>query len=121
VAVARSVGGHPCVATAWFAHHDVTVERVLTDNAKVYRIGSSWAAACAEPASSAGSPAHTARGRTGRPSGFNRTLLDEFAHAQAWLSDTDRLAALDNWVHAYNTRPAHSAIGGHPPITRLAS
>jgi hypothetical protein len=55
-------------ATAWFAHHDVTVERVLTDNAKVYRIGS-WAAAYAEPASSTGSSAHTARGQTGRPSG----------------------------------------------------
>ncbi|NWJ75034.1 transposase (plasmid) [Pseudonocardia alni] len=36
------------------------------------------------------------------------------------MSDTDRLAALDDWVHAYNTRRAHSAIGGYPPIARLA-
>jgi transposase InsO family protein len=40
--------------------------------------------------------------------------------ARPWLSNTDRLAALDDWVHAYNTRQAHSAIGGYPPIARLA-
>jgi transposase InsO family protein len=48
-------------------------------------------------------------------------LQDEFAYARPWLSNTDRLAALDSWVHAYNTRRAHSAIGGRPPISRLAS
>ncbi|WP_285596449.1 integrase core domain-containing protein, partial [Actinomycetospora sp. NBRC 106378] len=31
-----------------------------------------------------------------------------------------RLAALDTWVHDYNTRRAHSALGGQPPNTRLA-
>jgi transposase InsO family protein len=45
----------------------------------------------------------------------------EFAYAQPWLPNPDRLAALDSWVHAYNTRRAHSALGGQPPITRLDS
>ncbi len=40
--------------------------------------------------------------------------------ARPWLSNTDRLAALDSWVTDYNTRRAHSALGGRPPITRLA-
>ena len=39
--------------------------------------------------------------------------------ARPWLSNTDRLAALGDWVHAYDTRQAHSAIGGYPPIARL--
>ncbi|MCE6994573.1 integrase core domain-containing protein, partial [Saccharothrix sp. S26] len=32
-----------------------------------------------------------------------------------------RLAALPYWVQDYNTRRAHSAIGGQPPITRLTA
>jgi transposase InsO family protein len=107
-------------ATAWFAHHDVTVERVLTDNAKVYRIGSSWAAACAELGIKRRFTRPHCPWTNGKAERFNRTLLEEFAYAQPWLANTDRLAALDSWGHAYNTRRAHSAIGGHPPITRLA-
>jgi transposase len=66
------------------------------------------------------------RGRKvhGRPIGhdfLHVAVDDEFAYARPWTSNTDRLAALDTWVHAYNTRRAHSAIGGRPPITRLAS
>ena len=30
-------------------------------------------------------------------------------------------AALPDWVNHYNTRRAHSALGGRPPITRLAA
>ncbi|GAA4544644.1 IS481 family transposase [Pseudonocardia xishanensis] len=108
-------------ATAWFAGHGVSVERVLTDNAKVYRIGRNWAQTCVE----LGIRRRFTRPRcpwtNGKAERLNRTLQDEFAYAQPWLSNTDRLAALDSWVHAYNTRRAHSALGGHPPITRLAS
>jgi len=45
----------------------------------------------------------------------------EFAYAQAWLSNVDRLTALDGWVIDYNTRRAHSALGGQPPLSRLVS
>jgi transposase InsO family protein len=55
----------------------------------------------------------------GKAERFNRTLRTEFAYACAWLSNTDRLAALDGWVSDYNTRRAHTALGGQPPITRL--
>jgi len=57
----------------------------------------------------------------GKAERFNRTLLAEFAYAQPWLSNTQRLAALDSWVQHYNTRRANSALGGRPPITRLAN
>jgi transposase InsO family protein len=108
-------------ATAWFARYGVTVERVLTDNAKVYRIGRNWTATCAELDIRRRFTRPHCPWTNGKAERFNRTLLDEFAYAHPWLSNTDRLAALDSWVHTYNTRRAHSAIGGHPPITRLAS
>jgi transposase InsO family protein len=108
-------------AVAWFAHHGVTVQRVLTDNARVYRVGRGWAQACIELGIRRRFTRPHCPWTNGKAERFNRTLQDEFAYARPWLSNTDRLAALDSWVHAYNTRRAHSAIGGHPPITRLAN
>jgi transposase InsO family protein len=98
----------------------VTVERVLTDNARVYRVGRCWAAACVELGIRRRFTRPRCSWTNGKAERFNRTLQDEFAYAQGWLSNTERLGALGSWVHAYNTRRAHSAIGGHPPISRLA-
>ncbi|MBN9797440.1 IS481 family transposase [Pseudonocardia sp. UM4_GMWB1] len=108
-------------ATAWFADHGVTLARVLTDNARVYRAGRGWTQACIDLGISRRFTRPHCPWTNGKAERFNRTLLDEFAYARPWLSNTDRLAALDDWVHAYNTQRAHSAIGGHPPITRLTN
>jgi transposase len=70
-------------AAAWFAGHGVIVRRVLTDNAKSYRIGQAW--------------------------------------VTAWTSNDQRTAALDSWLQHYNTARSHSALGGRPPISRLAA
>ena len=40
---------------------------------------------------------------------------------QPFTSNTDRAAALDPWLDHYNTRRAHTALGGHPPISRAPS
>jgi transposase InsO family protein len=106
-------------ATAWFTDHGVTVERVLTDNAKVYRIGHHWRTACTDLDIGRRFTRPGCPWTNGKAERFNRTLLTEYAYAQPWLSNTDRLAALDSWVTDYNTRRAHSALGGHPPISRL--
>jgi transposase InsO family protein len=106
-------------ACAWFAGHDVTVERVLTDNAKVYRIGRHWAAACVELRIGRRFTRPGCPWTNGKAERFNRTLQTEFAYARAWLSNAERLTALDTWVLDYNTRRAHSALGGQPPISRL--
>jgi transposase InsO family protein len=99
----------------------VTLARVLTDNARVYRAGRGWTQACTDLGISRRSTRPHCPWTNGKAERFNRTLLDEFAYARPWLFNTDRLAALDDWVHAYNTQRAHSAIGGHPPITRLTN
>jgi transposase InsO family protein len=108
-------------ACAWFAAHDVRVERVLTDNAKVYRIGRGWAAACTELGIRRRFTRPGCPWTNGKAERFNRTLQTEFAYAHPWLSNNDRLTALDGWVHDYNTRRAHSALGGRPPISRLTA
>ena len=106
-------------AVAWFDVHDVHIERVLTDNAKVYRIGSHWVATCVELNVGRRFTRPGCPWTNGKAERFNRTLLTEFAYARPWLSNTDRLAALDTWINDYNTGRAHSALGGHPPISRL--
>lgn len=108
-------------AVAWFRSRGVRVLRILTDNALVYRRGHNWRAVCIALGLRRRFTKPGCPWTNGKAERFNRTLLNEFAYARPWLSNTDRLAALDSWVDHYNTRRAHSAIGGRPPITRLAA
>ncbi len=108
-------------AVTWFRQHGVRVLRILTDNAKVYRVGGNWRAVCVALGLRRRFTKPGCPWTNGKAERLNRTLLTEFAYARPWLSNTDRLAALDSWVERYNTRRAHSALGGRPPITRLAA
>ena len=107
-------------AASWFRTRGVTVERVLTDNALAYRRGRNWAAVCVALGIRRRFIKPGCPWTNGKAERLNRTLLTEFAYAQPWTSNPARLAAMDSWVHDYNTRRAHSALGGQPPITRLA-
>lgn len=44
-----------------------------------------------------------------------RTLLDEWAYT----SDAERTAALADFLHTSNHHRCHTALGGHPPISRV--
>ena len=108
-------------AAAWFAAHDVTITRVLTDNAKSSRIGRAWITACdalgiARRFIKPGRP-----WTNGKAERFNRTLQSEWAYATAWTTNDQRTAALDSWLEHYNTARSHSALAGRPPISRLAA
>ena len=93
------------------------IRRVLTDNGSCYR---SWAFAAAL----AGSKSRHKRTRPYRPQTngkverFNRTLQEEWAYVRPYSSETERSAALDDWLHLYNHHRHHTAVGG-PPITRV--
>ena len=107
----------PCRAIEWFAARGVTVERVLSDNGACYRSGL-WRETCAE----LGVIHKRTRPYTPKTNGkverFNRTLLEEWAYVRVYLSDEERAAALDDWLHLYNHHRHHTAIGG-PPISRV--
>ncbi|PRY27781.1 IS481 family transposase [Umezawaea tangerina] len=108
-------------AVEWFHRRRVRVLRILTDNAKVYRVGTNWRAVCVALGIRRRFIKPGCPWTNGKAERFNRTLQTEFAYARAWTSNIDRLAALPAWVHDYNTRRAHSALGGRPPISRLAA
>ncbi|GAB2474014.1 hypothetical protein GCM10027265_24360 [Jatrophihabitans fulvus] len=108
-------------ALAWFAAHGITVVRVLTDNALVYRHGTEWGAVCTawqlrRRFTKPGCP-----WTNGKAERFNRTLLQEWAYARPWTSNQLRRRGLDRFLRYYTTRRGHSALGGRPPISRLAA
>ncbi|UVT25304.1 IS481 family transposase [Rhodococcus pyridinivorans] len=106
-------------AIDYFAAHGITrIERLMTDNAWAYRY--SLRTVCAE---------HGIRQRfikphcpwqNGKVERLNRTLQTEWAYRQVFTSNAERTAALAPWLEYYNTRRRHSALGGLPPISRLA-
>jgi transposase InsO family protein len=107
-------------AAAWFAAQGITrIERVLTDNARNYTVSRDFAQAI----TAIGARHKTIRPhcpwQNGKAERFNRTLQIEWAYRRIYLSNTDRAAALDPWLAFYNTQRRHTALGGHPPITRV--
>jgi transposase InsO family protein len=108
-------------AAAWFADHGVIVRRVLTDNAKSYRIGRAWITACDALGIGRRFIQPGRPWTNGKAERFNRTLQTEWAYATAWPSNDQRTAALDSWLKHYNTARSHSALGGQPPVSRLAA
>ena len=106
-------------AHAWFADHGITVERILTDNAKNYVLSTAFRDAI-------GAITHTRiqprRPQTnGKVERFNRTLLDEWAYARIYRSDTARAQALNRWLHLYNHHRSHTSLGGQAPMDTLSN
>ena len=105
-------------ARAFYADHGITVRAVLTDNGSCYR-SAAW---ITELAAHAETPRFTQRYRpqtNGKVERFNRTLLEEWAYARSYRSEAERRRRLDSWLHTYNHHRCHTALGGHPPITRV--
>ena len=109
-------------AVQWFHdQHGVTVRRVLTDNAMSYRRGNAWAAVCSALQLKRRFIKPFCPWTNGKAERFNRTLLTDWAYARPWTSNTQRTQAFDGFLDRYNTRRAHTALGGRPPISRLAA
>ncbi len=100
-------------ANTWFNQHDITIERILTDNGNGYR-SFAWRDTCTELAikHTRTKPYHPQT--NGKVERFNRTLADEWAYAKVWTSDKQRADTLDGWLHNYNHRRHHTAIHGTP-------
>lgn len=107
-------------AVAWFSERGVSVERVLSDNGSCYRSGA-WHEACADLGITVKKTRPYRPQTNGKIERFHRTLKDGWAYARFYSSETQRRAALPDWIHFYNHHRAHSAIGGKPPVTRLTN
>jgi transposase InsO family protein len=105
-------------AAAYFtAHGIIRIERVMTDNAWAYRY--SLRDTCADLNAKQIFIKPHCPWQNGKVERLNRTLQTEWAYRQIFTSNNDRAAALAPWLEYYNTQRRHSALGGHPPTSRL--
>ena len=107
-------------AVAWFALWGIRVRAVLTDNGKCYT----------SRLFAAGVAAHRLVHRrtqpyrpqtNGKAERFIRTLLHEWAYAQAFRHSRYRTAQLTHYLRFYNTERRHSALTFATPAQRLAA
>ena len=102
------------------AEHGISVEAVMTDNARNYTCSN----ALNELLITSGVDHILIRPhcpwQNGKVERYNRTLQTEWAYRTVFDSNAQRTAALAPWLEHYNTRRRHSALGGLPPINRLS-
>jgi hypothetical protein len=48
-------------------------------------------------------------------------MLDEWAYAKPYGSETERVAAFTDWLHHYNRHRGHTSLKGQPPASRVGS
>jgi transposase InsO family protein len=107
-------------AITFYKRHGITVQAVMTDNGGAY-ISTVHAIACRvlrvkhlriRP------PRPQTNGKAER---FIRTLLGGWAYGAVYRNGTERTRALDGRLWHYNHLRKHSALGHHPPITRVTN
>lgn len=102
-----------------FALAGITVERVLTDNAKNYRVSRAFL----ETAAAHGIALRNTRPyrpqTNGKAEAFNKTLQREWAYRRPYARNAERIAALPPFLDDYNFVRPHTAIGNQPPASRL--
>jgi transposase InsO family protein len=106
-------------ALAWYREQGIVVERVLTDNAKAYS-SRSWRLVCARQRVRRRFTRPYRPQTNGKAEALIKTLLREWAYRFAYPSSQHRTRALPGFIRWYNRRRPHSALGGRPPLTRVA-
>ena len=97
----------------------ITVKRVLTDNGSCYR---SHAFKDALGPDITHKRTRPYRPQTnGKVERFNRTMLEEWAYARPYTSETERVAAFPAWLHDYNHHRGHTSLKGQPPASRVTN
>jgi len=104
-------------ANDYFTSCGITVRRVLTDNGSCYR-SKAFAAALGLDVTHKRTRPYRPQ-TNGKVERFNRTLLEEWAYARPYLSETERVAAFAGWLHTYNHHRGHTALGGLSPADRV--
>jgi transposase InsO family protein len=104
-------------AARFFAEHGIQIREVISDNAFAYRHSVAFRDAVGVLGAKQRFIKPHCPWQNGKVERFNRTLQVEWAYRQPFTSNTDRAAALDPWLKHYNTQRAHTALGGHPPIS----
>jgi transposase InsO family protein len=105
-------------ALAYYRSLGLRIERVMTDNGKVFDSGL-FVRVCDQHQIKR---LHTRFYRpqtNGKAERFIQTALREWAYGRTYRHSRQRTARLPRWIHEYNWHRPHSSLAGKPPISRL--
>ena len=105
-------------ALTYYRSLGVRIERVLTDNGKVFH-SHVFGQLCRQHRIK---QLHTRAYRpqtNGKAERFIQTAMREWAYGRAYRHSRHRTARLPRWLHEYNWHRPHTSLGGLPPISRL--
>lgn len=104
------------VAASEFARAGIAIERVLTDNGWAYTHSAAYRAVL-ERLGAGHKRTRPWRPQTnGKAERFIQTLINEWAYARPYGSNSERSAALPAFVDFYNRTRPHTALGGRSPL-----
>jgi len=106
-------------ALAWFAGHEITARRLMTDNAFAYARNRSLRELLASQDIKHLLTKPYRPQTNGKVERFHQTMQREWGYGVAYRSHHHRNKALPHWLHHYNERRPHSSIGDQPPISRV--
>jgi transposase InsO family protein len=106
-------------AFAWYAEQGITIQRVLTDNAKAYH-SHRWQQACTQLNIERRYTRAYSPWTNGKAEAFIKTLLREWAYAFVYPTSQHRARALASFLRWYNRRRPHGSLAGRPPISRVS-
>ena len=115
---------HDCAAflrraVAWYAEHGLTIERVISDNAKAYH-SHLWRDTCSELAIGRRYTRPYSPWTNGKAEALIKTLLREWAYRHAYPTSSHRSRALHGYLRWYNRHRPHGSLGARPPISRVS-
>jgi len=116
---------HDCVAflrraVTWYAEQGITIERVLTDNAKAYH-SHLWRDTCAQLEIGRRYTRPYSPWTNGKAEALIKTLLREWAYRFAYPTSNHRTRALPGYLRWYNRRRPHGSLKAQPPISRVSN
>jgi transposase InsO family protein len=106
-------------AVAWYAEQGITVERVLSDNARSYH-SHRWRETCELLSIERRYTRHYSPWTNGKAEALIKTLLREWAYRFTYPTSHHRSRAPPGYLRWYNRRRPHGSLGGRPPISRVS-
>ena len=102
---------------AYYRTLGIRIERVITDNGKVFG-AHSFVAVCEQNGIKRKRTRFYRPQTNGKAERFIQTALREWAYGRSYRSSAERSAHLPRWLHSYNWHRPHTSLGGATPISR---
>ena len=101
----------------FYRGHGIEIERVLTDNGTCFK--RRWREHCDELEIAVRKTRPYRPQTNGKAERFIRTLLERWAYAYSYPTESERAQALPDALDSYNRYRPHRALGGQTPLQRV--